>query len=116
VTNDRAWFLTIAEGRVVGALFIERMAHPVNRHVATLGMAVHAPWRGKGLGTALMEAALRWAGSSGVEKVSLEVYPTNEAALALYRRFGFEEEGRLVRHSRKSYGYEDELIMSRFMS
>ena len=116
VTNDRAWFLTIAEGRVVGALFIERMAHPVNRHVATLGMAVHAPWRGKGLGTALMEAALRWARSSGVEKVSLEVYPTNEAAVALYRRFGFEEEGRLVRHSRKSYGYEDELIMSRFMS
>jgi ribosomal protein S18 acetylase RimI-like enzyme len=116
VTNDRAWFLTLAERRVVGALFIERMAHPVNRHVATLGMAVHAPWRGKGLGTALMEAALRWAGSSGVEKVSLEVYPTNEAALALYRRFGFEEEGRLVRHSRKSYGYEDELIMSRFMS
>jgi ribosomal protein S18 acetylase RimI-like enzyme len=116
VTNDRAWFLTLAERRVVGALFIERMAHPVNRHVATLGMAVHAEWRGKGLGTALMEAALRWARSSGVEKVSLEVYPTNEAAVALYRRFGFEEEGRLVRHSRKSYGYEDELIMSRFMS
>jgi ribosomal protein S18 acetylase RimI-like enzyme len=116
VNNDRARFLATAEGRVVGALFIERMSHPVNRHVATLGMAVHAPWRGRGIGTALMDAALRWARSAGVEKVSLEVYPTNEAAVALYRRFGFEEEGRLARHSRKSYGYEDELIMSRFMS
>ena len=116
MNNDRARLLAVAERRVVGALFIERMAHPVNNHVATLGMAVDAAWRGKGIGAALMDAALKWARSAGVEKVSLEVYPTNEAALALYRRFGFEDEGRLARHSRKSYGYEDELIMSRFMT
>jgi ribosomal protein S18 acetylase RimI-like enzyme len=116
VTNDRARLVAVARGRVIGALFIERMAHPVNRHVATLGMAVHAPWRGKGIGSALMAEAMRWARSAGVEKVTLEVYPTNEAAVALYRRFGFAEEGRLERQSRKSYGYEDELIMSRFLA
>ena len=48
-----------------------------------------------------------------VEKLTLEVYPTNEEAVALYRKFGFVEEGRLLRQSRKSYGYEDELIMSK---
>jgi ribosomal protein S18 acetylase RimI-like enzyme len=40
------------------------------------------------------------------------VYPHNEAAIALYRSFGFVEEGRLARHSRKSYGYEDEILMA----
>jgi ribosomal protein S18 acetylase RimI-like enzyme len=116
VTNDRARLMAVADGRVVGALFIERMAHPVNRHIATLGMAVQSSWRGKGIGTALMVAAMKWARSAGMEKVTLEVYPTNEAAVALYRKFGFVEEGRLERQSRKSYGYEDELIMSRFIS
>jgi putative acetyltransferase len=91
------------------------MSHPVNRHVATLGMAVESSWRGRGVGSALMVAAMQWARNWGVEKVTLEVYPSNDRAVALYRRFGFVEEGKLARQSRKSYGYEDELIMSRWM-
>jgi putative acetyltransferase len=47
-----------------------------------------------------------------VEKIMLSVYPHNTAAIALYRRFGFVEEGRLVGHSRKSSGHEDEILMS----
>jgi putative acetyltransferase len=113
ITPEGARLMAVANGRVIGALFIERMSHPVNRHVATLGMAVERRWRGRGIGTALMDAALRWARWAPVEKVTLEVYPTNQGAVALYRKFGFVEEGRLARQSRKSYGYEDELIMSR---
>jgi ribosomal protein S18 acetylase RimI-like enzyme len=59
-----------------------------------------------------MEEAMTWARKHGLERVELSVYPHNEAALALYRRFGFEQEGRLVRHSKKSYGYEDEILMA----
>ena len=116
VTNEHANFLALEGDRVVGVLVIERMSHPVNRHVATLGMAVERSLRGRGIGSALMVAALRWARSAGVEKVTLEVYPTNEAAVALYRKFGFAEEGQLIRQSLKSYGYEDELIMSKFLA
>jgi putative acetyltransferase len=116
VTNAHARLVAVTGDRVVGVLVIERIAHPVNHHVATLGMAVERSWRGRGVGSALMAAALRWARSAGVEKVTLEVYPTNEAGVALYRKFGFVEEGRLKRQSLKSYGYEDELIMSKFMA
>jgi diaminopimelate decarboxylase len=116
VTAEHARFVAVAWGNVVGNLVIERLAHPVNRHVATLGMAVDAAWRGRGIGSALMSAALRWARSEGLEKVSLEVYPGNVAAIALYRKFGFVEEGRLHRQSRKSYGYEDEVLMSRWLA
>jgi ribosomal protein S18 acetylase RimI-like enzyme len=99
-------------GRVVGHVYIQREAHPVTRHVATLGIAVSANRRRLGIGRALMAEAFRWAASFGVEKIMLSVYPHNHAAIALYRRFGFVEEGRLVGHSRKATGYEDEILMS----
>jgi diaminopimelate decarboxylase len=103
---------TDGEGRLIGHLYIEREAHPVTRHVASLGIAVAADVRGRGVGSALLAEAMRWARSVGVDKVVLSVYPSNQAAIALYRRFGFVQEGRLARHSRKSYGDEDEILMA----
>jgi putative acetyltransferase len=114
-TGDEAHIVADADGRVVGHVFIQREDHPVTRHVASLGIAVAADHRGRGIGSALMSEAFRWARSFGVEKIVLSVYPHNEAAIALYRRFGFVEEGRLARHSRKSYGYEDEILMATWL-
>lgn len=111
--HDRsAQIVAIRDGKVVGHLYIQREGHPVTRHVATLGISVAAAERGKGVGTALMAESVRWARRVGVEKIVLSVYPHNTAAVALYRRFGFVDEGRLQRHSRKSSGYEDEILMA----
>jgi RimJ/RimL family protein N-acetyltransferase len=110
-TDRQADIVAVAGGRVVGSVGISRDEHPVTRHVATLGMFVADGWRGLGVGTALLREAIRWARSVGVEKLELTVYPGNAAARALYERFGFVREGRLVRHSKKSYGYEDEVLM-----
>jgi L-phenylalanine/L-methionine N-acetyltransferase len=115
-SEDRARLLAVGPDGVIGFVTIERMTHPANRHVATLGTAVAAPWRGRGVGSALMAEAMRWAREAGIEKVTLEVYPGNDAAIALYRKFGFVEEGRLARQSKKSYGYEDEVIMSGWLA
>jgi ribosomal protein S18 acetylase RimI-like enzyme len=82
------------------------------RHVASLAIAVAADARGRGIGRRLMEQAIGWATRVGIEKIVLSVYPHNEPALSLYRSLGFVEEGRLARHSRKSYGYEDEILMA----
>jgi putative acetyltransferase len=78
-------------------------------------MFVVATHRGRGIGTALMSEAMRWAHEHAIERIELTVYPHNVAAIALYRRFGFLEEGRLVRHAKKSYGYEDEILMATFL-
>jgi RimJ/RimL family protein N-acetyltransferase len=104
-----------ASGAVVGSLSIRRDAHPMIRHVATLGMFVVSSHRGRGIGSALLAEAVRWARRVGIERLELTVYPHNTAALALYRRFGFVEEGRLVRHAKKSYGYEDEILMAAWL-
>jgi ribosomal protein S18 acetylase RimI-like enzyme len=112
--TDREAQIVAVDGddRVVGHVYVQRESHPVTRHVATLGIAVEAGARGRGIGSALLAEAVRWARSVGVDKVALSVYPHNTGAIALYRKFGFVEEGRLARHSRKSYGDEDEILMA----
>ena len=67
-------------------------------------MMVAQAWRGRGVGSALVAAAIEKSREQGLHKLSLEVFPHNEAAIALYRKFGFVEEGRRVRHYRRESG------------
>jgi RimJ/RimL family protein N-acetyltransferase len=71
---------------------------------AEVGMLLAPAWRGQGLGTALLDVGLAWAVDNGSHKAALEVWPDNEAALELYRRAGFVEEGRKRRHYRRANG------------
>jgi len=88
------------DGRIVGELGIE-----VARYgVAEFGMMVSADGRGRGVGSALLSGAIEWARGAGAHKVALQVWPHNEAAIALYRKFGFEQEGLLRRHYRRRNG------------
>jgi RimJ/RimL family protein N-acetyltransferase len=112
-SQTAADLVAVEDDRVVGGLSIHRLDHhSATKHVATFGMFVVASHRGRGIGSELLKEALTWAEHAGVRRVELSVYPHNEPARALYRKFGFVEEGRLVRHAKKSYGYEDEILMA----
>ena len=113
--DQQCSIVAIHGDRVIGHLTASREEGPVTRHVATIGMAVARDWRGRGVGSALMSECVRWGREMGVEKLALSVYPDNEAALALYHKFGFQEEGRLGGHSKKSIGYRDEVLMGRWL-
>jgi ribosomal protein S18 acetylase RimI-like enzyme len=67
-------------------------------------MLVACGWRGRGVGSALLAAAIGWARSHGLHKLSLEVFAHNTAAITLYRKRGFVEEGRRARQYRRSSG------------
>jgi ribosomal protein S18 acetylase RimI-like enzyme len=56
------------------------------------------------VGSALLEAAIERARSDGLHKLALDVFPHNTAAIALYRKFGFVEEGRRAKHYRRASG------------
>ncbi|MBX5465019.1 MAG: GNAT family N-acetyltransferase [Clostridia bacterium] len=88
-------FVAELDGRVVGSIGLTLGAGR-RRHSGVIGMAVHDDFQGRGVGTALMAACVdladRWL---ALERLELEVFPDNEPALRLYRRFGFQEEGRL---------------------
>jgi [ribosomal protein S18]-alanine N-acetyltransferase len=94
--------------RIIGLIHIE-----VSRHGSgELGMLVDREWRGRGVGSALLQAAIAWAREHGLHKLSLEVFAHNTSAIALYRKCGFVEEGRRVKHYRRASGeLWDSLIM-----
>ena len=100
-SDDTQLFVAEANGKFVGELSAFRRA---TTGPAMIGMGVAAGWRGRGVGTALMQACIDWAREAGVHKLCLEVFPWNEAAVALYRKFGFVEEGRLQKHYRRQSG------------
>ena len=92
--------LAETDGRIVGSIHVQATHHGYGE----IGMAVLREWRGRGVGTALMVAAIDWARERGLHKLSLSVFAHNEAAIALYRKFGFVEEGRRVQQYRRESG------------
>jgi [ribosomal protein S18]-alanine N-acetyltransferase len=89
---------------VSGFVGVKRVADEA--HIMTL--AVPPASRRRGLGRALVKAALADPALAGVRRVHLEVRPSNEAARALYASLGFGETGRRKNY----YGDEDALLMT----
>lgn len=75
-----------------------------------LDIAIVPEWQRGGRGSVLLERLFEVARSHGAIRMLLEVRPSNESGLALYRRFGFAEIGR-----RRAYyhGKEDAIVMAR---
>jgi len=92
--------VAVAGDDVVGSLHV----HASRFGFGEIGMAVAPAWRGRGVGSALLEAAIARARDDGLHKLSLDVFPHNEAAIALYRKCGFVEEGRRAKHYRRASG------------
>jgi RimJ/RimL family protein N-acetyltransferase len=109
---NAAVFVAEDDGDIVGRLSVARDQHPASRHVADLGLMVAASHRRRGIGTALLDAAVQWARSSDVRKLELHVFPWNEGAIALYERFGFEREGYRKAHYRRGGEYIDAILMA----
>ncbi len=92
--------VAVADGAIVGLLHLQASRHGFGE----LGMAVARAWRGRGVGSALLAAGIEWARERDLHKVTLAVFPHNTAAIALYEKFGFVEEGRRVKQFRRASG------------
>ena len=102
--------VAVAGDQVVGLLHVAASRHGFGE----IGMAVDRDWRGRGVGSALLQAAIDWARGAGLHKLCLEVFPHNAAGIALYRRAGFAEEGRRVAQYRRASGeLWDAIVMGR---
>jgi putative acetyltransferase len=109
------YLVACVDGEIVGDLgLMGNPNRPRRRHAAGVGMAVRDDWQGKGVGTALMQAAVdladRWL---NLYRLELEVYTDNEPALRLYQRFGFAIEGTLRAYAFRDGQYVDVYSMAR---
>ena len=89
--DEPAFLVAEEDGAVVGYV----VATHVPNHGRPLGhvkdFAVHPERRGQGVGKSLLSHALSVLATRGAANVKLEVRADNEAAIGLYRRFGFEQ-------------------------
>ena len=77
-------------------------------------IAVAPDQRGRGVGRALLDAALGEAGARGISAVFLEVRDSNQRARELYASRGFEEVGRRRRYYRRPV--EDAIVLRRTLT
>lgn len=61
-----------------------------NGTVWLFGIATDPEKRGRGLGTKLVSCLMAWGCEVGASRAALQVSATNEPALAVYRKLGFE--------------------------
>lgn len=99
-------------GELVGHAFLDIPHIKSLQHVAELNMAVHLGWQNQGIGKLLLERIIDWAkDSKSIRKIQLNVRATNSPALHLYKKMGFEEEGRLKNRVRVKDEYVDDIVM-----
>ena len=99
------------EGKIVGSCEISRDKYEVSQHVGTLGIAITREARGIGIGTTLINEAMKEANKIGIKLVKLYVFDSNKRARELYERIGFVAAGVVpkgVYHNKK---YKDDVMM-----
>ncbi|MNF88001.1 putative acetyltransferase YhhY [compost metagenome] len=106
-----------AAGRIVGfsrceGSCLNRLAHKIE-----FGVCVLKEYWGYAIGSNLLRESIRWADANGVKKIALSVLGTNDKAIRLYEKFGFEIEGVLKQDKLLSDGhYYNTVMMGRIRS
>ena len=85
------------------------------KHCINTGLGVLKECWGHGIGTALFEAMENWALERGITRIELEVMTHNKAAIALYKKRGFEIEGTKRKSIKIGDQYIDEYLMSKLL-
>jgi ribosomal protein S18 acetylase RimI-like enzyme len=98
-SGDYYGFVAVTSEEIVGQAGVQ-----VKIGIADLGMWVLEGWRGRGIGSALLATCIEQSRAARAHKVTLQVWPHNNAAIGLYEKFGFEQEGRLRAHYRRRNG------------
>lgn len=103
------------DGKIVGCTTLQKGGSVKTKHVALLGITILKEYTGLKIGSLLMKKVIEWAEKNKVEKIELEVFAENIAAIKLYEKFGFAVEGRKVRNIKVKDRYIDLLLLGKFI-
>ena len=120
IKNDPRCLMLIAEaeGEIVACADISSSSSKSRvRHLANLGISVRKDFWKLGIGSALMERLISFAGEHEVEQVELGVVAENRRAMNLYMKYGFTVYGTRPHAIRYADGsYADEYLMYKRLS
>jgi putative acetyltransferase len=111
--SDRL-LVALIDGKVIGMAGLHTQDNRRRAHAASIGMAVHDAFVGRGAGRALLSALLELADKwLNYRRVELTVWSDNARAIALYESAGFEREGLMRAYAWRDGSYADALAMAR---
>lgn len=98
-TNASITFLALEGTKVIGSLGVDTPSIERFSHRGEMGISVLREYWGRGVASALLEVMFSWIRKSptGLRKIDISVRKDNERAIALYKKFGFKQEGRIAR-------------------
>ncbi|ELG2045031.1 GNAT family N-acetyltransferase [Vibrio fluvialis] len=106
-------FVAEVDGRVVGNIGMQVSQRERTAHCASFGIGVHDEFHGHGIGSQLIETVLNLADNwLNIKRIQIEVNSDNAAAIACYKKFGFEIEG----EAKCSVFREGEFISTYYMA
>jgi len=113
--DNQIIFLAEKDGQLIGYLTAYGGRYKRNRHNVYIVAGVLQAFTARGVGTRLILELEKWAFKNKIHRLELTVMAQNEPAITLYRKMGFEIEGR-KRHALFIGGsYVDEYCMAKLL-
>lgn len=112
-SKNSIFLIAEEDGRIIGNLICKGSDREKIKHNVVLGMSVDKNYRNTGIGSRLMEQAIKWAKNTGlVKRIELYVFTTNARAIHLYMKYGFKIEGEKQKALKVNDEYVNEYVMA----
>jgi ribosomal protein S18 acetylase RimI-like enzyme len=117
LSKPRKTFVVEEEGKIFGTYYLKTNQDGPGGHVCNCGYMVSSSARGKGLATTMCEHSLNEARNLGYKAMQFNfVASSNEGAVRLWNKLGFDTVGRLPRAFRHPmHGLVDALVMYKWL-
>ena len=110
--NNSTILVATVDDKIISIATIGSSQKARTRHVGEFGIVIAKQFCDLGLGRKFMEHIIEWANSNGItKKISLVTSESNDRAIALYKKFGFEEEGILKKDNYVNGVYCNTIMM-----
>lgn len=114
--SNRLFIVAVIDNRICGLLTFWGNNRKRLEHWGEFGISVLRRYWGTGIGQALMDFMIRWAEEGKIiRKIDLMVREDNYSAITLYKKMGFEVEGRIRRAMKIDDTFYNFLYMGRLI-